>query len=74
VTADRLKNPADGDWLMPRRTYNGWGYSPLAQITSKNVHRLQPVWVFSTGVRSGHEAPPMVNNGVMFVATPLYLG
>jgi hypothetical protein len=31
VTAERLKNPADGDWLMIRRTYNGWGYSPLSQ-------------------------------------------
>ena len=70
VTADRLTNPADGDWLMIRRTYDGWGYSPLDQITTANVSRLQPVWVFSTGVNSGHEAPPIVNNGVMFVSTP----
>ncbi len=70
VTAERLKNPADGDWLMIRRTYDGWGYSPLDQITAANVNRLQPVWVFSTGVNSGHEAPPIVNNGVMFVSTP----
>jgi alcohol dehydrogenase (cytochrome c) len=70
VTAERLKKPEDGDWLMVRRTYDGWGYSPLEQITAKNVDKLQPVWSFSTGVVSGHEAPPMVNNGVMFVATP----
>jgi alcohol dehydrogenase (cytochrome c) len=70
VTEDRLKSPEDGDWLMIRRTYNGWGYSPLAQITAQNVKRLQPVWVFSTGASSGHEAPPLVNNGVMFVSTP----
>src|SRR5215470_5890175 len=70
VTAERLKNPEPGDWLMVRRTYDGWGYSPLDQITTKNVERLQPVWSFSTGVISGHEAPPIVNNGVMFVATP----
>lgn len=70
VTADRLKNPEPGDWLMIRRTYNGWGYSPLDQIRSNNVNRLQPVWVLSTGQTSGHEAPPIVNNGVMFVATP----
>jgi len=31
---------------------------------------LVPVWTFSTGVSEGHEAPPLVNNGVMFVATP----
>ena len=70
VTDERLKNPADGDWLMIRRTYDGWGYSPLDQITPANVSRLEPAWVFSTGVNNGHEAPPIVNNGVMFVATP----
>jgi alcohol dehydrogenase (cytochrome c) len=70
VTADRLKKPEDSDWLMVRRTYDGWGYSPLEQINPGNAGRLQPVWVFSTGVTSGHEAPAIVNNGVMFVATP----
>ena len=35
--------------------------------TSKD---LMPVWTFSTGVTEAHEAPPIVNNGVMFVATP----
>jgi alcohol dehydrogenase (cytochrome c) len=70
VTTERLKKPDDGDWLMVRRTYDGWGYSPLAQITPANVARLQPVWVFATSVNNGHEAPPIVNGGVMFVATP----
>ncbi|MBI3402111.1 MAG: hypothetical protein HY048_11885 [Acidobacteria bacterium] len=27
VDATRLTRPADGDWLMVRRTYDGWGYS-----------------------------------------------
>jgi alcohol dehydrogenase (cytochrome c) len=70
VTLERLKRPDDGDWLMVRRTYDGWGYSPADKITPANVTRLQPVWSFSTGVTNGHEAPPIVNNGVMFVATP----
>jgi alcohol dehydrogenase (cytochrome c) len=70
ITAERLTKPDDGDWTMIRRTYDGWGYSPLAQITTDNVERLQPAWVFATGVNSGHEAAPLVNNGVMFVATP----
>ncbi|MGE3513382.1 MAG: PQQ-dependent dehydrogenase, methanol/ethanol family [Vicinamibacterales bacterium] len=70
VTPDRLTKPAEGDWLMNRRTYDGWGFSPLSQITPANVARLQPVWSFATGVNLGHEAPPLVNNGVMFVATP----
>ena len=29
VTAERLRKPDDQDWLMIRRTYDGWGYSPL---------------------------------------------
>jgi alcohol dehydrogenase (cytochrome c) len=70
VTADRLKNPEDSNWLMVRRTYDGWGYSPLEQITPANVGRLRPVWVFSTGEARVHEAPPIVNNGAMFVTTP----
>src|SRR5262249_60339363 len=53
-----------------RRSYDGWGSSPLAQITPANVARLQPVWSLATGQIEGHQAPPIVNNGVMFVATP----
>ena len=70
VTAARLKDPDAADWLMVRRTWDGWGYSPLDQVTPATVTRLQPAWVVSTGVTNGHEAPPIVNNGVMFVATP----
>jgi alcohol dehydrogenase (cytochrome c) len=70
VTADQLRAPGDGDWRMIRRTYDGWGYSPLAEVTAANVARLRPVWVFSTGVLGGHEAAPIVHDGVMFVSTP----
>ena len=59
VTAERLLKPDESDWLMIRRTYDGWGYSPLAQITTDNVKRLKPAWVASTGVTSGHQAPPI---------------
>ena len=44
VTAQRLLKPEDGDWLMIRRTYDGWGYSPLEKINTRNVRRLKPVW------------------------------
>ncbi len=70
VTADRLKQPEEGDWLMYRRTYDGWGYSPLSQITTANVGGLKPVWTLATGQVEGHQAPPIVKDGVMFVATP----
>ena len=54
---------------MARRTYDGWGYSPLDQINAGNVKRLQPVWTLSTGMNNGHEAAPIVNGSVMFVST-----
>jgi len=70
VTFDRLKNPEPGNWLMIRRTYNGWGYSPLTDITPANVKQLKLVWTFATGQTRVHEAAPIINNGVMFVSTP----
>lgn len=70
VTQQRLENPEVGNWLLYRRTYDGHGFSPLHQINKDNVKDLTPIWSFSTGVVEGHEAPPMVNNGVMYVTTP----
>jgi len=70
VTSARLKSPEPGNWLQIRGTYSGWGYSPLDQITPKNVSVLQLAWVFSTGAGSAHEAAPLVNQEVMYVAAP----
>ena len=70
VTDQRLVDPEAENWLMYRRTYDGWGYSPLEQISPANVKNARPGVDFSTGVAEGHQAPPIVNNGVMFVSTP----
>ncbi len=70
VTAERLTHPEPGNWLMYRRTYDSWGYSPLKQIDTSNVAQLKPLWSFSTGVEEGHQSPPIVNDGVMFITTP----
>ena len=70
VTDQRLQNPEPRNWLMYRRTYDGQGFSPLEQVTADNVGDLVPVWTFSTGVVEGHQAPPIVNDGIMYVATP----
>ena len=70
VTDERLANPEPANWLQWRGNYQGWGYSPLDQISSENVKELVPVWTLSTGVDEGHEAPPIVNNGMMYVSTP----
>ena len=70
VTQERLENPEVGNWLLYRRTYDGHGFSPLRQINTDSVRDLVPVWTYATGTVEGHEAPPMVNNGMMFVTTP----
>ncbi|MCB1811549.1 MAG: PQQ-binding-like beta-propeller repeat protein, partial [Candidatus Competibacteraceae bacterium] len=73
VTDARLTNPEPENWLMTRGNYQGWSYSPLEQINTSNVKKLVPVWSYSTGKDSGHEAPPIVNDGVMFVTAPYNL-
>ena len=70
VSAQRLASPEPENWLMYRRTYDSWGYSPLEQINTENVEQLRPLWTFSTGVEEAHQSPPLVNNGVMFITTP----
>jgi alcohol dehydrogenase (cytochrome c) len=70
VTEDRLKQPEPENWLMYRGNYASWGYSPLDQIRRENVSRLRPLWTFSTGVDEGHQSPPIVNDGVLYLTTP----
>ena len=71
VTDERLRNPEEGNWLMFRRTYDGQGYSPLDQINVANVGTLAPAWTLSTSLTEGHQSPPIVNNGIMYITTPL---
>ncbi len=47
VTDEMLRNPPAGDWLMARRNYQGWSYSPLAEITRDNVKNLKLAWVWA---------------------------
>jgi alcohol dehydrogenase (cytochrome c) len=66
VTDAMLKSPAPGDWLMWRRTLNGWGYSPLTQIDKSNVAKLEQVWAHPLGM-GNQESTPLVYDGVMYV-------
>ena len=69
VTDEMLRNPPPGDWLNWRRTYNGWGYSPLTQINRKNVKDLKVAWTFSmdSSPDAVNETTPLVHDGVMFL-------
>jgi len=69
VTDAMLQDPDPADWLNWRRTLDGWGYSPLDQITTENVHQLQLVWSWQLG--TGLSQPtPLVYNGVMYIPSP----
>ncbi|MDQ0572507.1 PQQ-dependent dehydrogenase (methanol/ethanol family) [Variovorax paradoxus] len=60
----------EGEWTMAARDYASTRFSPLTQITSANVARLQPAFIFSTGVVRGHEAAPLVVGGTMYIVGP----
>ena len=59
------------NWLTYYRTYNGWRYSPLAQINSQTVKRLTPKWVLSLGEAGNQQATALVNDGIMIITSPL---
>ncbi len=66
VTNAMLENPAPSDWLMWRRTLDGWGYSPLDQVTRENVSDLQMVWTRALTNGNG-EGTPLAYEGVLYV-------
>jgi alcohol dehydrogenase (cytochrome c) len=66
VTDSLLRNPPASDWLMWRRTYDGYGYSPLDQINANNVKNLQVAWTWSM-VPGATETTPIVHDGVLYL-------
>jgi PQQ-dependent dehydrogenase (methanol/ethanol family) len=68
VTDEMLRNPPAGDWLMARRTYQGWSYSPLDQITRANVSGLRLAWTWAMSDQDGANQPmPLVHNGTIYL-------
>ena len=69
VTDAMLQAPSPDDWLMWRRTLDGWGYSPLDQITRDNVDDLQLVW--TRGLTAGsQEGTPLAYGGTLYMPNP----
>lgn len=67
VTDAMLKNPPPGDWLMARRNYQAWSYSPLEQITRGNVQELRLAWSWAMNDLGSNQPMPLVHNGVMYL-------
>lgn len=66
VTDAMLRQPPAGDWLMWRRTWDTYGFSPLDQIDRTNVATLGEAWRVPLG--AGSSTPtPLVHDGVLFL-------
>ena len=70
VTDEMLRNPDPGDWLMIRRNYQAWSYSPLNQITTANVKNLRLVWAWEMTEGGANEPTPIVHSGTIFLVNP----
>jgi alcohol dehydrogenase (cytochrome c) len=68
VTGEMLRNPAPGDWLMARRNYQAWSYSPLAEITSINVRHLRLAWIWAMNEGGASEPTPIVHDGIVYLS------
>ena len=51
---------------MWRRTYDGFGFSPLNQITKDNVKDLQVAWTWSL-TNGATESTPIVHDGILYI-------
>ena len=69
VTDAVLADPPPESWLNWRRTQDGWGYSPLDQITRENVGDLRMVWSWAMEPGS-QQTTPIIHEGVMYLASP----
>lgn len=73
VTDEMLVNPPDGDWLMWRRTYDGWGYSPLEEINRDNVADLQLSWAWGMSPGGRTQETPLVHDGILYLQNSTHL-
>ena len=71
VTDAMLKHPDPADWLMWRRTYDSWGYSPLDQIDRRNVAKLTLAWSVDLAPGPSQEGIPLVHDGIMYFPEPM---
>jgi alcohol dehydrogenase (cytochrome c) len=67
VTEAMMTNPPDSDWLMYRRNYQGWSYSPLKEINTANVKSLQLKWMWSMPENGTMEITPLVHSGILYI-------
>jgi quinoprotein glucose dehydrogenase len=69
--AAEAMHPGDGDWLEYGRDKAGTRFSPLTQLTPRNVGKLQLAWSFRvgmpTGLLAGLEVSPLEVNDRLYL-------
>jgi len=68
VTNAMLRNPDPGDWLMIRRNYEAWSYSPLDEINRDTVGELELAWIWAMNEGGWHAPSPIAYGGVIYIA------
>jgi len=71
VTDEMLKSPPPGDWLMARRNYQAWSYSPLDEITTSNVTNLRLAWVWNMNEGGSNQQMPLVHDGIVYLTNTM---
>jgi alcohol dehydrogenase (cytochrome c) len=64
--------PGDSDWLHVDHDLAATRYSPLKQITSKNVSQLAKVCAYSFPDKEPSQTAPIVSAGIMYLTTAHY--
>jgi PQQ-dependent dehydrogenase (methanol/ethanol family) len=69
IAWDKIVNPKAGDWPTYHGQLSGNRYSALSAITTANVGRLAPRWIFSVPDQGNQalEVTPVVVDSVMYV-------
>lgn len=58
-----------GNWLTYSRDYQGHRFSPLKEVTTRNVGNLKVKWAYQFG-DSANEVSPLVVDGVVYLTGP----
>jgi len=64
------ESAAGTNWLLNGRTFDEAHFSPLQQISDKNVSGLGLAWYLDIGGAMGVVAEPIVVDGVIYVSAP----
>jgi alcohol dehydrogenase (cytochrome c) len=67
-----VSKPDRGDWLYVDQDLAGTRYSPLTQISTKNVSQMARVCTYSFPDKEPSQTAPIVSAGIMYLTTAHY--